>query len=291
MKLNSDQLNAFFEVAKRKSFSKAAIALALSQPALSLRIKKLEQQLKTSLFIRDNSTVSLTDAGEKLLLHCQLRENIEQEVLYDIGIKNVQDRDSIQGVVRIAGFSTTMRSVLIPSLHTLILKYPQIQLEAFIREMHELPGVLKRTEADFAISEGPIVLGSVENILIGYEENVVIESKKIIPGREDVYLDNDSEDQATFNFFKAQGNGKNKKIKRNYLDEGNAILDAVELGWGRSIQPRHLIQSRNNLRIVPGFKAIKVPIYLNYYKQPYYLKIHELVRESIQIGFQRELGL
>ncbi|AZZ37859.1 hypothetical protein CIK05_13975 [Bdellovibrio sp. qaytius] len=290
MKLNSDQLNAFFEVAKRGSFSKAALSLALSQPALSLRIQKLEQQLKTSLFVRDSSGISMTDAGEKLLLHCQLRENIEQDILQDLKAQGSLARDSIQGIVRIAGFSTTMRSVLIPSLHELILKHPQIQLEAFIREMHELPAVLKRSEADFAISEGPITLGNVENILIGHEENVVIESKKIISGREDIYLDNDSEDQATFNFFKAQGNGKNKKFKRNYLDEGNAILDAVELGWGRSIQPRHLIEGRNNLRIVPGFKAIKVPIYLNYFKQPFYLKIHELVRDHIKTGFRRGLG-
>ena len=60
------QLRAFLEVAKVKSFSKAAENLFISQPAISRKISQLEEALNCQLFIRENNTVTLTPAGEEL---------------------------------------------------------------------------------------------------------------------------------------------------------------------------------------------------------------------------------
>ena len=60
-------LTAFISVAEHKSFSLAAEQLHLTQPAISKRIKGLEEQLNSPLFDRHNRSLSLTDTGHSLL--------------------------------------------------------------------------------------------------------------------------------------------------------------------------------------------------------------------------------
>lgn len=52
-----------YEVYRERSFTKAAKNLYISQPALSLMVKKAEQKIGTPLFNRDTNPVSLTEAG------------------------------------------------------------------------------------------------------------------------------------------------------------------------------------------------------------------------------------
>src|SRR4030095_79208 len=61
------QLECVVAVAEHLSFRKAADALLISQPALSLQIQQLERMLGTRLFERDRRRVLLTPAGEELL--------------------------------------------------------------------------------------------------------------------------------------------------------------------------------------------------------------------------------
>ncbi|SMC48956.1 LysR family transcriptional regulator [Papillibacter cinnamivorans] len=61
------QLTYFVEIAKEKSFTKAAANCYISQPALSKSIRQLEEELNTKLFIRDYPTFELTQEGEILL--------------------------------------------------------------------------------------------------------------------------------------------------------------------------------------------------------------------------------
>lgn len=65
--MNVKQLRAFIAVAKYQSFVQACEHLHLSQPALSLTIKGLEQNLGGALFTRTTRNVSLTPEGEVLL--------------------------------------------------------------------------------------------------------------------------------------------------------------------------------------------------------------------------------
>ena len=58
--MNINQIQYALTVARYKNFSKAAESLFLSQPALSLQIKKLEQELGFSLFSRKAQWVTIT---------------------------------------------------------------------------------------------------------------------------------------------------------------------------------------------------------------------------------------
>ncbi|MEC9235305.1 MAG: LysR family transcriptional regulator, partial [Pseudomonadota bacterium] len=60
-------LKAFIAVAETQSFSKAAQIIGRSQSAVSLQIKRLEDALKTPLFIRTSRSVALSENGEIFL--------------------------------------------------------------------------------------------------------------------------------------------------------------------------------------------------------------------------------
>jgi len=65
--LDINNLIAFIEVAEKKSFSRSAETLNLTQPAVSKRVAALETELSTKLFDRIGRTIHLTEAGRMLL--------------------------------------------------------------------------------------------------------------------------------------------------------------------------------------------------------------------------------
>lgn len=69
--MNMNQIHYALTVARYKNFSKAAESLFLSQPALSLQIKKLEQELGFPLFSRKAQGVTITPEGEKFFQDAQ----------------------------------------------------------------------------------------------------------------------------------------------------------------------------------------------------------------------------
>ncbi len=62
-------LQAFLEVARQRSFARAAERLSITQPGISKTIRELEDTLAVSLFERTPKGISLTQAGLTLLRH------------------------------------------------------------------------------------------------------------------------------------------------------------------------------------------------------------------------------
>lgn len=63
------RLDVFMSVARNLSFTKAAEELSMTQPAVTFQIKKLEEFLKTPLFVRANNSIELTDVGEVYMVY------------------------------------------------------------------------------------------------------------------------------------------------------------------------------------------------------------------------------
>ena len=78
--MDINNLNAVLEVARRQSFSLAAEALFITQPAISKRITSLENELGTLLFNRINRKVTLTEAGQALLPRVQVLRNELEDI-------------------------------------------------------------------------------------------------------------------------------------------------------------------------------------------------------------------
>jgi DNA-binding transcriptional LysR family regulator len=83
--VNFIEIEAFIQIVRHKSISKAAAALKMSQPAVSLRLKSLEQSIGGPLFVRTNRGMQLTSAGATLL---PFAERIAE--LYSEGIANAE---------------------------------------------------------------------------------------------------------------------------------------------------------------------------------------------------------
>lgn len=119
------QLRAFLAVARTKSFAEAGLQVFLSQPALSLSIKKLEESLGGSLLKRSTRTVELTPEGQ---------------VLYDIGLRllaewdnaeeELKQRFSLQrGKVAVAAMPSFAGTLLPRGLLAYRDQYPNIRVE------------------------------------------------------------------------------------------------------------------------------------------------------------------
>lgn len=67
--MNLQQLEYFVKIAETKNFTLASEQMAVSQPALSKSISKLEEELRATLFERNNKSVKLTSQGEIFLNH------------------------------------------------------------------------------------------------------------------------------------------------------------------------------------------------------------------------------
>jgi len=273
MSLSSLQLDAFTQVAKTLHFSAAAKALGLTQSALSQRILNLEDELGTALFLREPSGVRLTELGEELLRYSRAKNELEGDFL-----KRVLSRDQkgLAGYLRIGGFSTVVRSVILPSIKELLLKNPELQIELTTREMRDLPGLLRTGGVDYLLLDHPIERAGVISQLIGYEEIVLIEAKN--RKCRDVYLDHDSEDTMTLQFFRHQGKAP-KTFKRSFLDEIYGLIDGVEMGLGRAVVSKHLIEDHPKIRVVNQYKPLRVPVYLHFYEQPFYSRTHKALIE------------
>lgn len=287
MALSQIQLEAFIEVSRAGSFSKAAGALNLTQSALSHRIRNLEEQLQTALFLRRGTGVTLTEAGTKLLKFCRIQTQAEEEFVHEF-LPKKERSSKLAGTVRIGGASTLVRSVVLPALGDLLRNNPEVRLHLYTRELNELPGLLHKGQIDFLVTCGTASIPGTTESLLGHEENVLVES-----GRRNaitqVFLDHDMDDQTTLNFLKANGK-KSFNLTRSFLDDIYGILDGVSLGLGQAVAPRHLISNRKDLRVVESSKTYKTPVFLYHMEQPYYTKLHEAVVSTLVENIPALLG-
>jgi len=83
--MDTKQLAAFCAVVERRSFSQAADQLGVTQPAVSLQIRSLEQRVGQQLLDRSGRRVEPTEAGLKLYRGAQRLIALEQQLLADLG--------------------------------------------------------------------------------------------------------------------------------------------------------------------------------------------------------------
>ena len=69
--MSDRRLQVFHTVAKLLSFTKAAEALHMTQPAVTFQVRQLEEQFNTRLFDRTHNRISLTEAGRVIYEHSE----------------------------------------------------------------------------------------------------------------------------------------------------------------------------------------------------------------------------
>jgi DNA-binding transcriptional LysR family regulator len=124
------ELAAFIAVAEAGSFTRASAKLGLSQSAVSYSVRMLEQRLGVRLISRTTRSLSLTDAGERMLRSLRPAfEHIESEIAAVTAL-----RDKPAGTIRITTFRYAAMSVLWPVMTTFLAEYPDIEMEVILDE-------------------------------------------------------------------------------------------------------------------------------------------------------------
>lgn len=272
MSLNSFALDAFFLCAQEKNFTRAAERLHITQSALSQRIKNLEVQLNTTLFIRERAGVKLTEKGETLLRYCAVRKELEQELESDLS----EDPQDLAGTLRVGAFSSVTLSLILPTFSSLAKQHPRIQFHLLSKELGELPNLLRNSTIDFGILNERLEIEGIQSVMLGHEVLVRVRKKK--SEFSGWFLDHDESDMTSLNYLKLK---KGASVKRHYVDDINGVIEGVRLGLGDAVLPEHLIRDLSDLEIVKGSSYMKSKVYLTSYER--------LIPSKLSTEFERLL--
>ena len=149
-RLDLDQLRYFLRVAHRQNFTRAAEDLAISQPALSRSIQKLEEELGQPVFERKTRSVSLTDAGTLL----QARAQQVLTILEDTKAEITDDGQS--GRIRVGAIPTIAPYFLPEVLRRFSQKFPRATVVVQENTTDALLKNCRQGEIDLAILALPI---------------------------------------------------------------------------------------------------------------------------------------
>jgi len=145
-------LRMFTAVAEHMSFTRAAEALYISQPAVSKAVSELEKQLDQPLFERGAGKLRLTEAGLLLAERGRAILAIERTAEEDLrALRGLQ-----HGVLRI-GASTTIATYLLPPVIAAFLRqHPGVDLRLTIQNTLSIVSLLLDYQIDVALVEGPV---------------------------------------------------------------------------------------------------------------------------------------
>ncbi|MDX2273106.1 MAG: LysR substrate-binding domain-containing protein [Cyanobacteriota bacterium] len=176
-----DQLLIVRTIAQQGSFRRAADALYVSQPAISLQIQNLERQLGVTLFDRGGRRVQLTEAGQVLVGYCERILNLCQEATRALAELQEMKRGSLT-----LGASQTVGTYVMPPLiGQFCQSYPQISVQLLVQSTRRIAHKLVHGELDLAIVGGEIpfdLQGSLTIIPFAQDEFVLVRAVPSVIG-------------------------------------------------------------------------------------------------------------
>ena len=219
-------LEIFYEVAKAKSFTKAAEKLFINQSAVSIQVKKFEDILKVKLFDRSSKKIKLTYIGETLY---KMAEDIFEKVKRaEKEISRVIEVDRARISI---GASSIIAEPLLPSLmKSFASSHEEIESTITVSHKEHLLKLLKEGELDVIIIDSEHITDSNLEIISIEKGPYVLISSQTYPNIEDIE--------------------KDPIITRNTIPNNNKAIEAIEDKYGISFTSR--INVVGNLEVIKG---------------------------------------
>ncbi len=249
--MSDRRLKVFHTVAKLLSFTKAAEALHMTQPAVTFQVRQLEEYFNTRLFDRTHNKVSLTPAGERV---SEFAERIFD--LYSEMENTVRDlTGEISGALTI-GASTTIAEYMLPALlGEFKISYPDINLRLKVSNSEGIVSMVEHNVIDLGVVESPV---SNKNLIVEvcHDDQLVVVAA---PDHELVKRGGKVKAAEIVNYpfvSREEGSGTRDVIMQYLIDENvnpaemefclelgspEAIKGAVEAGMGITIISRSII--------------------------------------------------
>ncbi|MBI2307621.1 MAG: LysR family transcriptional regulator [Rhodocyclales bacterium] len=143
------RLQVFHAVARHLSFTKAAEALFMTQPAVTFQIKQLEEQFNTRLFERGHGRISLTPAGELVLEYAEKILDLSAEMETRLAEMTGQMRGLLM-----VGASTTIAEFMLPRiLGEFNSLYPQVRARLTVANSESIETRIAEHSLDVGLIE------------------------------------------------------------------------------------------------------------------------------------------
>ena len=177
--MDTDQLKTFLEVSRTRHFGRAAQNLFLSQSAVSARIKGLEEQIGTPLFVRDRNDIHLTPAGHRLLNHSESILAAWNRAKYDVMIE-----DEMDASLAVAGMPSLWDITLLEWLHAMHQNQPGVVIHAEVQDANTILHKLMEGTLDLGfVFEAPQV-AQIETQQIATIPLIMVSSRSNISSKE-----------------------------------------------------------------------------------------------------------
>ncbi|MDP8910708.1 MAG: LysR substrate-binding domain-containing protein, partial [Actinomycetota bacterium] len=146
--MDTRQLAAFCAVVERKSFSQAAERLGVTQPAVSLQVRALEERVGQRLLDRSGRRVEPTEAGRRLYRGAQRLLALENQLLEEV---SGEDRGELRGRLEIGASTGPGETVLPTLLCEFADEHPRLAIALSISDTHTVVERVARRELELGV--------------------------------------------------------------------------------------------------------------------------------------------
>lgn len=255
MNISYDHYRIFYNVAKYKSFSRAAEATLCNQPNLTRAVKTLERELGCTLFERTNKGVTLTDDGKDLYEHIKIAfEHIQA------GEEAISAKHSMEhGTVSIGVTEIALRCYLLPLLSHYHELYPNIRIKLLNITTPQALKMVENSLVDIAIVTTPIEkdkklhmleLSTLREVPI-CSKDFKIKNEMSIKELSLYPIISLTSGTSTYDFYLEQfskhGCNFNSDIEAATADQ---IVPLVKHGLGIGFVPEQFLESENDIRAI-----------------------------------------
>jgi DNA-binding transcriptional LysR family regulator len=172
--MDFDQLHTFLEIVRLKSFSKAAQTCYRTQPAISAQVRQLEQELRTELFERFGSRISLTTAGKIFAEYAEQMLDLRRRAQDSIAELETNPR----GELVIAANEATCIYVLPKVFSQYRQLFPAVQLQVNRSYGGHVVEAVLDNSADFGLTQLPVDEKRIQVVNV-YQDEI----RLIVPGQ------------------------------------------------------------------------------------------------------------
>jgi DNA-binding transcriptional LysR family regulator len=164
------RLQVFHAVAKHLSFTRAADALFMTQPAVTFQIRQLEEQYGTRLFERRHAGISLTPAGEVVLSFAEKILALSDELETRLSEMTGEMRGPL-----LVGASTTIAEFMLPRvLGEFNAAYPQVRARLIVANSESIESQVAEHTLDVGLIEVPGKLAGLTSQVCCEDELIII---------------------------------------------------------------------------------------------------------------------
>jgi DNA-binding transcriptional LysR family regulator len=252
-------LEIFNTVAECSSFKKASEVLHLSQPAISIQMKKLESQTSLKLFYKSGNKIYLSESGLMLYSYTRRIISILEEI--EDNISNV--RDVVSGTINLGGSNTPGTYILPIVIGEMKKLYPSVTINLHIANTSEITTLIDNGSLDIAVNGGDNNYNSyIYSEVLYYDRLSVIASpENSLCSREHIEVN----DLAKEGFIVHEKTSQLYTCYKSFIDKFN-LPKNISMYLGNIDAIKHAVNANLGISYIPYY-AVKFEVEKGYLRE------------------------